>query len=149
MDTDQRTDLVWLLGIQRKLYQWSRENPDEPWREMWNWVTDLRNLRCAWRRIATNKGKRSAGIDGMTVSKVRARTGEAQFLEALRTKLRNGGYRPSPSRRKLIPKLGQLVLPADSNLSCDSNVRRPPSPSRRKLIPKLGQLVLPEECLSI
>ena len=108
MDTDQRTDLVWLLGIQRKLYQWSRENPDEPWREMWNWVTDLRNLRCAWRRIATNKGKRSAGIDGMTVSKVRARTGEAQFLEALRTKLRNGGYRPSPSRRKLIPKLGQL-----------------------------------------
>ena len=92
---------------------------------MWNWVTDLRNLRCAWRRIATNKGKRSAGIDGMTVSKVRARTGEAQFLEALRTKLRNGGYRPSPSRRKLIPKLGQLGRFRPLGISHGRRSRRP------------------------
>ena len=28
MDTDQRADRAWLLGVQRKLYQWSREPPD-------------------------------------------------------------------------------------------------------------------------
>ena len=48
----------------------SRKPPGEPWREMWNWATDLRNLRHAWHRIASNKGRRSAGIDGMTVARV-------------------------------------------------------------------------------
>ena len=28
VDTDARTDKVWLLNVQRKLYQWSRENPE-------------------------------------------------------------------------------------------------------------------------
>ena len=28
VDTDAKTDNVWLLNVQRKLYQWSRENPE-------------------------------------------------------------------------------------------------------------------------
>src|SRR6266849_7128605 len=55
VDTNQRADQAWLLGVQRKLYQWSRANPNEPYRDLWNWVTDIRNLRCAWRRVAQNK----------------------------------------------------------------------------------------------
>ena len=31
MDTDQRADRAWLLGVQRKLYQWSREPPISRW----------------------------------------------------------------------------------------------------------------------
>ncbi len=107
VDTDHRADHAWLLGVQRKLYQWSRTNPDEAWRDLWNWLTDLRNLRCAWRRVASNKGKHAAGIDGMTVARIRATVGERRFLEDLRAALRSGAYRPSPSRRKLIAKLGQ------------------------------------------
>jgi retron-type reverse transcriptase len=72
VDSDDRADEAWLLGVQRKLYQWSRNNPEDCYRELWNWVTDLRNLRCAWRKIAGNKGSRSAGIDGMTVPRIRA-----------------------------------------------------------------------------
>ncbi len=30
---------------------------------MWNWVTHPRNLRLAWRRVETNRGARSAGVD--------------------------------------------------------------------------------------
>ena len=59
MDSDYQAEQAWLLGVQRKLYQWSWENPTEPYRDLWNWVTDPRNLRCAWRSIATNKGKAS------------------------------------------------------------------------------------------
>ena len=55
VDSDERADEAWLLGVQRKLYQWSRNNPDGCYRELWNWVTDLRNLRCAWRKIASNQ----------------------------------------------------------------------------------------------
>lgn len=58
VDSDERADEAWLLGVQRKLYQWSRDNPESCYRELWNWVIDPRNLRCAWRKIASNKGKR-------------------------------------------------------------------------------------------
>jgi len=107
VDIDRQADAAWVLGVQRKLYQWSKANPDETWREMWNWLIDLRNLRHAWQRVASNKGKRSAGIDKMTVGRIRDGIGEKQFLEELRTELRIGAYRPSPSRRKLIPKPGK------------------------------------------
>ena len=50
VDSDERADEAWLLSVQRKLYQWSRNNPESRYRELWNWVTDLRNLRCAWRK---------------------------------------------------------------------------------------------------
>ena len=62
VDSDYQADQAWLLGVQRKLYQWSWENPTEPYRDLWNWVIDPRNLRCAWRSIAANKGKRTSGV---------------------------------------------------------------------------------------
>ena len=33
--------------------------------------------------------------------------GEQRFLEGLQAELRSGAYRPSPARRKLIPKAGK------------------------------------------
>ena len=104
MDLGDRADEAWLLSVQRKLYQWSRTHPEDSYRDLWNWITDLRNLRCAWRRIALNQGRRTAGVDGMTVAGIRAGIGSELFLEQLRTDLRRGQYQPSPSRRKLIPK---------------------------------------------
>jgi RNA-directed DNA polymerase len=90
VDTDLQADSAWVLSVQRKLYQWSKANPDVAWRELWNWTTDLRNLRHVWRRVASNKGKRAAGIGGMTVGHIRARKGECRFLEELRDELRSG-----------------------------------------------------------
>lgn len=107
MDSDHRADNAWLLSVQRKLYQWSRQHPDESYRELWNWITDPRNLRCAWARVATNQGKRTAGIDGKTVGSIRREIGEHAYLAELRSALRAGTYVPSPCRRKLIPKPGK------------------------------------------
>lgn len=107
MDSDHQADKAWLLGVQRKLHQWSRTNPDESYRELWNWIIDPRNLRCAWARVAANQGKRTAGIDGKTVGSIRRDLGEHAYLEALRRELRAGTYVPSPCRRKLIPKPGK------------------------------------------
>jgi len=104
MDLDDQADEVWLLSVQRKLYQWSRAHAEDSYRDLWNWITDLRNLRCAWRKIALNKGRRTAGVDGMTVAGIRAGMGSELFLEQLQSDLERGRYQPSPSRRKLIPK---------------------------------------------
>jgi group II intron reverse transcriptase/maturase len=106
VDTDAKTDYVWLLGVQRKLYQWSRENPEGQYRELWGWVIDPRNLRCAWRKVATSKGKRTPGIDGVTVKHIQ-RQGVSAFLEGLREELRSGSFKPSPARRVWIPKRGK------------------------------------------
>jgi RNA-directed DNA polymerase len=107
VDTDHQAEEAWVLDVQRKLYQQSKANPDEVWRDLWGWLTDLRMIRHSWRRVASNRGRRSAGIDGITVKQIRQRIGEQCFLEGLRAELRSGAYRPSPSRRKLIPKAGK------------------------------------------
>src|SRR5262249_7471558 len=104
MDLDDQADEVWLLSVQRKLYQWSRAHPEDSYRDLWNWMTDIRNVRCAWRKIALNQGRRTAGVDGMTVPGIRAGMGVQVFLEQLESDLKKGRYQPSPSRRKLIPK---------------------------------------------
>jgi RNA-directed DNA polymerase len=106
-DTDHQADWTWLLSVQKRLYQRSRKHPEEPYRDLWGWISDPRNLRCAWHRIATNKGKRTPGIDGKTASSICREEGEAAFVSGLREELRNGSYRPNPCRRKLIPKRGK------------------------------------------
>lgn len=107
MDMDHQADEDWILDVQRKLYQWSQANPNDAWRDMWGWLTDPRMLRHSWRRVASNKGRRSAGIDGMTADSIRKKGNEQRFLDELQAELRSGAYRPSPSRRKLIPKAGK------------------------------------------
>ena len=86
------TRSFWLLDIQRKLYTWSRSNPDDAWRDMWSWVTLPQNLRLAWRRVASNRGARSSGVDKVTVKHIETRIGVERFLTKTRTALRNGSY---------------------------------------------------------
>ena len=108
VDSDNQADKAWLLGVQRKLYRWSKETPVDAYGDVWNWVTDPRNLRCAWHSIARNKGKRTPGVDGLTVESIAAGEGGVPlFLDELREALRKGSYRPSPARRKWIPKPGK------------------------------------------
>jgi RNA-directed DNA polymerase len=60
-------DESWLLSEQRKLYEHSQRNADYTFHKLWGLVTDPRNLRMAFARVATNKGARTAGVDGVTV----------------------------------------------------------------------------------
>lgn len=54
MDLGDQADDVWLLNVQRKLYQWSRSHVENSYFDMWNWATDTRNLRRGWQQIALN-----------------------------------------------------------------------------------------------
>jgi RNA-directed DNA polymerase len=110
VDTDHQANQAWLLDIQRKLYKWSRSHPDEAWRDMWNWVIHPRNLQLAWRRVASNRGARTSGVDKVTVWRVQHRIGVDRFLAELREQLRDGSYCPSPVRRVMIPKRGKPGL---------------------------------------
>jgi group II intron reverse transcriptase/maturase len=99
-----RPDWDWLRIEQRKLYTQSDRQVDYVFRKLWGLVTDLRNLRVAFARVASNRGARTAGVNGITVGKVTKRV--EKFVAALRVELRSGAFRPSPVRRVLIPKIG-------------------------------------------
>jgi RNA-directed DNA polymerase len=101
-----QSDRDWLRSEQRKLYARSWDESGYVWRKLWGLVTDRRNLRLALARVASNRGARTAGVDGQTVRKV-LRQGVDEVVEQLRAELRSGSYRPSPVRRVLIPKPGQ------------------------------------------
>src|SRR5487761_2250571 len=60
------------------------------------------NMHAAWARVKSNKG--APGVDGMTIEAfpVFAKV----HWPAIRQALTDGGYRPSPVRRVLIPKSG-------------------------------------------
>jgi hypothetical protein len=99
-------DRQWLQSEQRKLYLWSWTEPGYTFRKLWGLATDPRNLRCALVRVARNRGRRTAGVDGKTVCRILA-SGSDRFLEDLRAALRNRAFRPSPVRRVMIPKPGK------------------------------------------
>jgi len=100
-------DRDWLLSVQKKLYAQSWREPAYVFRELWGLVTDPRNLRIALARVARNKGRRTAGVDGKTVRSMLSSEGADAVLAELRAALRNGTFVPSPARRVLIPKNGQ------------------------------------------
>ena len=101
-----RSDKEWLLSVQKKLYTRSWRNPDYVFRKLWGFITDPRNLRWSLDRVSRSKGSRSAGVDGVTVRMILAK-GPEVYVEELRRSLRSGEFRPSPAKRKLIPKAGK------------------------------------------
>ena len=99
-------DWQWLQSVQRKLYTRSWTEPGYVFEKLWGLVTDPRNLRCALARVARNRGRKTAGVDKVTVHGVHA-FGIDRFLTRLRWELRLRVFRPSPVRRVMIPKPGK------------------------------------------
>ena len=95
-----------VLGIQAKLHRWAREEPDRRFGDLFNLVCDPAFLLVAWARVRSNKGARSAGVDGHSAYSIEARVGVEEFLDRLRSRLRDCSFRPVPVRERMIPKPG-------------------------------------------
>jgi RNA-directed DNA polymerase len=57
-----------VLHVQMKLHKWAVADQQKKFRGLFNLVYDLGTLRVAWERVRTNRGSRSAGVDGATCS---------------------------------------------------------------------------------
>ena len=99
-------DESWLQNMQRTLFQQRQKQPDYVFAKLWGLITDPHNLRIAFARVAANRGRRTAGIDGQTVRNVIDWVGRTTFLAKLREDLSPGEYPPRPTQRVLIPKSG-------------------------------------------
>ncbi|MFR9781045.1 group II intron reverse transcriptase/maturase [Micromonospora sp. MS34] len=95
-----------VLEIQTKLHRWARDDPHRQFNDLFNLVTDPAFLLVAWDRVRSNKGAKTAGVDGRTALSVVLRVGVEEFLGELRASLKDRSFRPLPVRERMIPKPG-------------------------------------------
>jgi RNA-directed DNA polymerase len=96
-----------VLAMQTKLHQWAISDPDRRFDDLYNLVYDPSFLVVAWDRVRSNRGARSAGIDGIAPRSLEPGGGE--FLEGIRDDLKTRRYTPTRVREKLIPKASGKV----------------------------------------
>lgn len=95
-----------VLEIQTKLLRWAREDPHRRVSDLFNLVADPAFLLVAWVRVRGNKGARTAGVDGATAYYVETVRGVENFLDGLRSSIKDRSLCPLPVRERMIPKGG-------------------------------------------
>ena len=94
-------------GMQSKLHQWAVADPDRRFDDLYNLVYDPAFLAVAWGRVRSNKGARTAGVDGIAPCAIGAGAGE--FIGGLQEALKSRRYAPTRVREKVIPKTAGKV----------------------------------------
>jgi RNA-directed DNA polymerase len=95
-----------VLKIQTKLHRWARDDPHRRFDDLFNLVADPGFLLVAWDRVRGNKGARTAGVDGQTATSIQVLHGVEEFLDGLRSSLKDRSFQPLPVRERMIPKTG-------------------------------------------
>jgi RNA-directed DNA polymerase len=95
--------------VQTKLHQWAKRDPKKRFEDLFNLVCDRATLTVAWDHVKSNRGARTAGVDGQTRYFIEHRHGVPAFLASTREALRARTFRPQPVRRHGIPKAGGKV----------------------------------------
>jgi RNA-directed DNA polymerase len=87
--------------LQRKLYVCAKRSKTRRFHALYDRIYRSDVLREAWRRVRSKGG--AAGIDAETIQAIENR-GVEEFLTEIAAVLRAGQYRPSPVKRRYIPK---------------------------------------------
>ena len=96
-----------VLAMQTKLHQWAMAAPGRRFDDLYTLVCDPSFLVVAWSRVRSNKGARTAGVDGIAPRSVGTRAGK--FLAGLREDLKARRFTPTRVREKTIPKTSGKV----------------------------------------
>lgn len=96
----------WVSPIQAELHHWATTYPSRRFDDEFNLVHDPTMLAVAWQRVATNRGARSAGSDGLTDTAIAEEIGAPEFLHDLHQQIKTGTFRAQPVRERKIPKPG-------------------------------------------
>lgn len=92
-----------VLEIQTKLHRRAREDARRQFDDLFNLVADPAFLLVAWARVRGNKGAKTAGVDGRTAASIVAQIGVAEYLDGLRSSLKDRSFRPVPVRERMVP----------------------------------------------
>jgi RNA-directed DNA polymerase len=87
--------------LQRRLWACAKQSRTRRFHALYDRICRSDVLREAWKRVRSKRG--AAGIDGETLQAIEE-IGAGQWLAEVQDALRTGRYRPSPVRRRYIPK---------------------------------------------
>ena len=98
---ERRKSLDKVRQLQRRLWSTAKRQPGRRFHALLDRIYRRDVLWEAWRRVRSNGG--AAGVDGETIRAIEQR-GSGEFLAEIQAALRAGRYRPSPVKRRYIPK---------------------------------------------
>lgn len=93
--------------FQRSLAIKSRLKPEHRFGDLLEVAADMQWLRQALDNVLSNRGARTAGIDGITRDDLKTDKRRDALAKRLHSSLRSGNYHPKPVRRVYIPKPGK------------------------------------------
>src|SRR3954452_5609289 len=96
-----KTPIDKVRQLQRKLYVCAKQSRTRRFHALYDRIYRSDVLWEAWRRVRSNGG--AAGIDGESIQAIEQR-GVGGYLAEIHAALRAGQYRPSPVKRRYIPK---------------------------------------------
>jgi len=96
-----KTPIDKVRQLQRKLWVCAKRSKTRRFHALYDRIYRSDVLWEAWRRVRGNGG--AAGVDAETIQAIEHR-GAGEFLAELQAALRAGRYRPSPVKRRYIPK---------------------------------------------
>jgi group II intron reverse transcriptase/maturase len=101
MPETAKTPIDKVRQLQRKLYVCAKRSRTRRFHALYDRIYRSDVLREAWRRVRSNRG--AAGVDAETIQAIE-QCGVEKFLAEIQAALRAGRYRPSPVKRRYIPK---------------------------------------------
>ena len=114
--------------LQRTLYRAAKADPGRRFHALYDKVYRRDVLERAWESVRANRG--AAGIDKQSIADVE-RYGVDRLLAELAADLKEGRWRPLPSRRVFIPKPGREEFEAALDSCCPRPDRSGSSEDRR------------------
>ena len=101
-ETDKSPEVDKVRELQRKLWVCAKQSKTRRFHALYDRIYRSDVLWKAWVRVRSNGG--AAGVDENTLRSIEEQ-GVAQFLEGIQADLKAGRYRPSPVKRRWIPKV--------------------------------------------
>jgi group II intron reverse transcriptase/maturase len=93
-----------ITKIQRYFARKAQAQPDYQFKDLYSLVWKADFLDLALTRVLANRGSRSAGIDGITLTHFDDPKYRTEFIQDLSHSLRTKTFSPAPGRRVYIPK---------------------------------------------
>jgi RNA-directed DNA polymerase len=93
-----------IIKTQRSLAIKAMHNPTHKFDHLYRLICQEEWIRAALEAVLSNKGARTAGIDGMTKKDLASEEARQAFIHELQGELREKRFQPVPVHRAYIPK---------------------------------------------